>query len=288
MSSSTKSEMPPSFPNVLPANQLEDELMRWYHEVIWAHNQRLKAGFCYESLKEYITRTYQKEHFNIFLLGLTLEDREVAFIFRQSIFYDIRRAIVLGPAPFLEGPTREQLLDHYEMSLTVFHRLAAIHDNIAPGPQLSMIERLLGVPKPLATKVATPIVQASVADNRNSGSDTKDQLESSPEAQKTSFALRFNRTEANKLVAELMRAFTARAEWRTQAFEEQIKMDKESFRVGHIAETNRHAAMMNELIRERKKKLRDHEATRVNERYHNEIIYQALNNLMDEVATVAG
>ncbi|PLW04512.1 hypothetical protein PCANC_27957, partial [Puccinia coronata f. sp. avenae] len=234
-------------------------------------------GFCYESLKEYITRTYQKEHFNIFLLGLTLEDCE-----------DIRRAIVLGPAPFLEGPTREQLLDHYEMSLTVFHRLAAIHDNIAPGPQLSMIERLVGVPEPLATEVATPIVQASVADNSNSGSDTKDQLESSPEAQKTSFASRFNQTEANKLVAELMRAFTARAEWRTQAFEEQIKMDEESFRVGHIAETNRHAAMMNELICERKKKLRDHEATRVNERYHDEIIYQALNNLMDEVATVAG
>ncbi|PLW04320.1 hypothetical protein PCASD_26784, partial [Puccinia coronata f. sp. avenae] len=68
MSSSTESEMPPSFPNVLPANRLEDELMRWYHEVIWAHNQRLKAGFRYESLKEYITRTYQKEHFNIFLL----------------------------------------------------------------------------------------------------------------------------------------------------------------------------------------------------------------------------
>ncbi|PLW58820.1 hypothetical protein PCANC_00218 [Puccinia coronata f. sp. avenae] len=151
-----------------------------------------------------------------------------------------------------------------------------------------MIERLVGVPEPLATKVATPIVQASVADNSNSGSDTKDQLESSPEAQKTSFASRFNQTEANKLVAELMRAFTARAEWRTQAFEEQIKMDEKSFRAGHIAETNRHAAMMNELIRERKKKLRDHEATQVNERYHDGIIYQALNNLMDEVATVAG
>jgi hypothetical protein len=58
--------------------------------------------------------------------------------------------------------------------------------------------------------------------------------------------------------------------------------------VGHIAETNRHAAMMNELIREQKKKWCDHEATRVNERYHNEIIYQALNNLMYEVATVTG
>ncbi|PLW20607.1 hypothetical protein PCANC_06044 [Puccinia coronata f. sp. avenae] len=123
-----------------------------------------------------------------------------------------------------------------------------------------MIECLVGVPKPLATKVATPIVQASVADNSNSGSDTKDKLVSSPEAQKTSFASRFNQTKANKLVAELMRAFKAQAEWRTKAFEEQIKMDEESFCV----------------------------ATRVNEHYHDEIIYQALNNLMYEVATVTG
>jgi hypothetical protein len=65
-------------------------------------------------------------------------------------------------------------------------------------------------------------------------------------------------------------------------------MDKESFCVGHIVEMKRHAAMMNELICEQKKKLRDHEATRVNKCYHNEIIYQALNNLMDEVAMVAG
>jgi tmRNA-binding protein len=86
-----------------------------------------------------------------------------------------------------------------------------------------------------------------------------------------------------KKVAELIKATTKRVEWRTSYFNMKIKSDEDAFCQAHIAETNRHATVMNKLVRARKLALHQQEAARLKAQSQDGILQNVLVELMEEL-----
>ncbi|PLW26284.1 hypothetical protein PCASD_26134 [Puccinia coronata f. sp. avenae] len=81
------SHVPPKIPSIkvtpLPSDlvviaSLHYELICWYHEMQWRHTHcgiLLDSPEATESFWEYVDRTHNYEHFNIFLLGIPLKEQ---------------------------------------------------------------------------------------------------------------------------------------------------------------------------------------------------------------------
>jgi hypothetical protein len=66
----------PQFPSVLDPVGLQVELVAWSQRVQWAHTQLAPRVRRSEARFQYTERTHLHEHFNIFLFGMPLSDRE--------------------------------------------------------------------------------------------------------------------------------------------------------------------------------------------------------------------
>ncbi|KAA1095510.1 hypothetical protein PGTUg99_034270 [Puccinia graminis f. sp. tritici] len=287
------------------SNLVKYELVTWFHELQWIHSQRHKRFGYAESFTTYVTRTCDREHFNLVLMGMPLEMRNKQFKRLVDMFHTINNRLTMS-----DGTELAELLFAHGMENSLYAGIGRMLAGEEP-PNVDLLEKLAFDRRFLhhnpANSAKQPASASGSSNNPISVPETSSSGGSSNTAVKPSNIVDRNepprhppidqglrlpdlvalpQTTICKMI-EMMRGIVARSNEQAEWFEKKIKKDEENFRTNLSAELERHDTQVRRLICLRITELKVLELSRARAHKENATLPNEMISLLEQ-AGIAG
>ncbi|KAA1110821.1 hypothetical protein PGT21_032361 [Puccinia graminis f. sp. tritici] len=257
-------KLPSMLVRPLQTQFLQYELMSWYHELQYQHARNEKKTKAGELFNEYVKRTADVQHYNLFLEGHSLDSREETYHILIGRYYQIKSDLRRNKQANLE-----ELLASFDMSKQVRQVLAG-----DPPPRVSYEEALMedreerdeareqlsqaqdgpfnphvplpGRHTPLSSANSSPHPANSPCTTMGPGCG-EDVSGSPPPVVEPEELSGLSRHVVCKLFL-MMRGLVSRAEGQLACFENKLKNDESNFRDNISNEFDRHEMEMRNLL----------------------------------------
>ncbi|EHS62489.1 uncharacterized protein PGTG_20612 [Puccinia graminis f. sp. tritici CRL 75-36-700-3] len=273
----------PQFPSVLDPVALQVELVTWSQRVQWAHTQLVPHMRSYEALFQYIERTHLNEHFNIFLFGMSISDRNKLMASLLETFMHIYTLNwPIGP---LDDPLPKLLIE-FAMPRVLYTSLEQYYLRKQPAPfvmgdtltgvvcpplahfmELDDEDKLDADGPPPTNSFERPSAKAGISQPIPNGS--QERSPTSPTESELALAVQtlapsstsdettnISKSTAGKLIV-LMRGILDRSSAQQAWFNSQKKNDHKQLCKALLAESHRHDREVNQLLSQHHYRLKD-------------------------------